>query len=153
VFWDVFKALVSGYNSLSESDYVSIITTYEIINQDNQPFNCFNCLAKAKNPAKIQLSRSCQDIKDKHVNFTQTKNYRIEYFTCIGNFYSKAAENLVGLYEDYKKGILPNTGGLYDQPAKLVDAFSLMYSMECRIREEKQRQSDAKMKRMSKTRK
>ncbi len=48
----------------------------------------------------------------------------LKFHTCVGNFYSEAAQDLIKLYTVFEDGMLPFSGAITEQPAKIVDAFS-----------------------------
>lgn len=50
---------------------------------------------------------------------------------CMGNFYNQSYGQLLDVHRQFRKGILANTGGLLDQPAKYLDVMNLVESFIC----------------------
>lgn len=111
----------------------------------NKSFNCNNCVSvQSKRQSTIFEARSCRTVQKERVNFIQNSDCTIEYMTCVGNFCNKTAEFLISTYQDFKNGHLPESGGLYDQPAKLVEIFQLLYSLESKHQQEEARKQKSK---------
>jgi len=49
---------------------------------------------------------------------------------CPSNYYSGVAAGLISSASHFDKGILPFSGGLMDQPNKLIAAYSLINSLK-----------------------
>lgn len=126
-------------------DHIKLCSTFEIAFDENKAYDCHNCLSKLiqKTP-NIQLARSCKEAKENHVTFIEKEGYRIEYFTCVGNFYYEEAQYLIRLFQEFKEGKMPEKGGLFDQPAKLVDIFGFLYSLESKWHMENAKRQKAK---------
>ena len=87
-------------------------------------FSCFDCCAKYKKKPEIverrRKSKGCYDLN--------TRQYLVEnvvYKGCVGNFTTNI-EFLMEAYTAYTKGMLPFSGELSDQPAKIIDLFGIV---------------------------
>lgn len=136
-------------------DHIDLVTTFEIIYDENRHYDCNHCLTNLiKKTKNIQKARSCKEAKSDPVTFIKKKDYRIDYFSCVGNFYSNEAAYAIQLFQEYKDGKMPEKGGLFDQPAKLVDIFGFLYSLESKWQKEiAQRQKLKSAQKGTKTRK
>lgn len=54
---------------------------------------------------------------------------RILFYKCPANFYSPYVAELMGHARHLENGLLPYSGGLLDQPAKLVELLNLLNSL------------------------
>ena len=61
--------------------------------------------------------------------FSCTGNPKINYYTCIGNYFFNQWAKLINFYPDYSKGVLPFVGGAFDMPAKFVDVMDLVHNL------------------------
>lgn len=50
----------------------------------------------------------------------------IKFYGCIGNFYSESAVQLIELYYNYQRGVLPYPGTFLQQPSKVIDILQLI---------------------------
>jgi hypothetical protein len=55
---------------------------------------------------------------------------RLFFFTCPTNLKSGYVEELITLSRQFENGILPYKGGLYDQPAKLIEVFHQLNNLK-----------------------
>jgi len=111
-----------------------IFTIYSDKNLQNNTWDCENC--KARN---LHYSRNCP-IEDVPQNDDFSYIIKGEvYKTCpIGETlkYQTEYNNAISSYNLYKKGLLPNTGGFYDQTeffiltSKLLDGLISKYEQE-----------------------
>jgi len=61
-----------------------------------------------------------------HNNFG---NPKVNYFNCIGNHFYARWSTLINYYPDYKDGIMPFSGGKFEQPSKFVDVMDLVHNL------------------------
>jgi hypothetical protein len=54
---------------------------------------------------------------------------KLFFFKCPVNMKSGYVEELITLARQFESGVLPYSGGLYDQPAKMVDIFNQINSL------------------------
>lgn len=74
--------------------------------------------------ASVRDSRkSCFTEKPKEiVNY----NNSIKYYKCPSNFFNPAYAQIIDLFRHFQNGALPFTGGLFEQPSKIIEAFRLI---------------------------
>lgn len=101
-------------------------------------YRCTDCKRKYKSdPIKDAKNRefmACNYIADKprHAytpDFNNKGNPKILYNKCIGNYFSSYWASLINFYPDYQKGILPYSGGLFEQPSKFVEVMNLVHNL------------------------
>lgn len=96
-------------------------TTLDVI--DNKKFQCELCLSrKSELVAKTRTLYGCERVTAHRV----FKNNDFIYTKCPGNFYSYRAAHFLEVFVHFDKGVLPYPGGLMDQPAKIMDIFSVI---------------------------
>lgn len=54
---------------------------------------------------------------------------RIFFYKCPSNFYSQYIADLMSHARHIENGLLPYKGGLFDQPAKLIELYNLVNSL------------------------
>ena len=146
--------LVTEANTISNEEFIEIITTFEILSDKSQTYNCYNCVNKlAKKAKNIFNARHCKDLYEKETNFIDAKDYRISFNTCVGNFNSPAVSEMIVIMQNFKEGVMPYPGGLMDQPAKLVEILNLLYSLESKQVEKEYKAMMAKSRAKARTRK
>ncbi len=118
---------MEALNTVTDDEYVLLSATFEILYDETQSFNCYKCINElCKNGDGIRKARACEEIRDVPVLPIRNNIANIEFFTCPGNFYDKYAEWLIFQFQDYKKGMMRTN----DLPAKIVEIFRLLYSLE-----------------------
>lgn len=118
-------------------EYFSVVTTFNILADKHQTFNCNKCIADLKKfesdeiIEKEKKRKHCTTIKSGNpIVDLQQNSVGFEYYTCVGNFYDKSVENLLSMAGKFEAGIMPYDGGLFDQPAKLVEALDLCQNLK-----------------------
>jgi hypothetical protein len=53
-------------------------------------------------------------------------NNSIKYFKCPSNFYNPAYSHIIDLFRHFQNGALPFSGGLFEQPSKIIEAFRVL---------------------------
>lgn len=54
---------------------------------------------------------------------------KIFFYRCPSNFYSSLVADLMGHARHLENGLLPYQGGLFDQPAKLIELYNFINSL------------------------
>lgn len=60
---------------------------------------------------------------------TYGKSTEIKYFLCPSNFYNPGFAMLLDMFRLFRQGVLPFDGGLFNQPAKVIDCFNLLENL------------------------
>lgn len=66
---------------------------------------------------------------------------------CIGNYYDNVVAGYLSANEIYQKGVMPFSGSLFDQPAKIIEVFSVIESIKRDTQLKAQQAQEAKAKR------
>ena len=96
---------------------------------DNKTYQCGECLKKYRERKDAE-----EMLKKYRTNmgcFTNDSPLKrvvndIEYSTCPGNTFNFQVYYVIQLYRKYQDGILPYPGSLTEQPAKVMEAFSVI---------------------------
>jgi hypothetical protein len=126
-----------------------LVSTFEA--NGNPELNCFKCKNKYKGRVDYQAmtdknrkKKGCFQTEGPAIAKVHINPYgdAFEVQTCPGNFYDYYAQNIINLYMKYREGIMPYSGGLAEQPAKIVEAFRLLDNLVelQRLKEEKKQQ-------------
>jgi hypothetical protein len=67
--------------------------------------------------------KACSIQSDKEIFQSEDKLF---YKRCPANFWSASCQEMVSIYSKFEKGLLPYRGSLMDQPAKFIDAMSII---------------------------
>ena len=123
----MFLRAVEEVNSVSNLEFIQIVTTLEILFDPKKTFDCRTCLAQyPRHPQREKLvinnqkSKNCTN--DGAVKFKSSHGVvGIGYKRCPGNFYSKWVEHLLSIRE--------RGSGLH-QPSKNIELTGLMESIK-----------------------
>lgn len=66
---------------------------------------------------------------------------------CIGNYYDNVVAGYLSANESFQKGVMPFGGSLFDQPAKIIEAFNVIESIKRDTQLKAQEAERAKQKR------
>jgi len=106
----------------------------------DQNLNCAMCLKK--NSEKIRNERKgCNEplpsAVGKHRNL-------YSFFRCPSSLKSKSYQNIIELHEQFDKGLLPFSGGILDQPYKLVEIMSYVADLKSEHYNDLKKQAEKK---------
>jgi hypothetical protein len=124
---------VDEISCLSTKEWVMLRATLHAL--DNKRFLCTPCntgekyafredkerMIKAEKSAK-----ACTEIRSDVIHQITDINGRINFKTCIGNYFSHGALHIIGLYNYFEKGFLPYPGTIQEQPNKIIEAFNVI---------------------------
>lgn len=122
-------------SSVTQSDYIEIVSSF--ISISNTEYSCIKCKARHRDPERAKTAfkqKACTFINENPVMRYQATNAMngcadITYNTCPSNFVDGGTVSLINLIYQYEKGIMPYTGGLLEQPAKLVETMDLVHNL------------------------
>lgn len=109
---------------MTHIDRFYLVTTYFSLAQPE--FNCFKCTEKYQKSYRDK-KKFCTIQKS-----TPVTDYHgvIKYFKCPGNFTNSGYRMVIEAYRRFQDGVLPYTGGYFEQPAKIVEAFELISGLD-----------------------
>lgn len=125
---------INKISDLSDFEYVSIVTSMEIMGDKNQTYQCNVCLNKSSDARRKRFG--CKELREKPIPIINY-NQRIDFYTCPGNLYDPSVENLLYIHNKFEQGIMPYGGALMDQPAKFIQAMQLIDAVSSRMSREK----------------
>jgi hypothetical protein len=109
---------------LTSVEYFYLVSTY--FSAAQAEYNCDHCLKKYaksyRDKKKFCTIEKSTPVTDYHGS--------IKYFKCPGNFFNEGYALIIESYRRYNEGILPYSGGLFEQPAKIIEAFSVIRSLD-----------------------
>lgn len=118
---------------------------------DNRRFFCGDCLSKYDSRRdKDQMLERERQVKNCYgLPGPSIHNIDNEVFfsKCIGNYYDPVVASLFSANEAYQKGVMPFSGALFEQPAKIIEAFSVIESIKRDTQLKAQQAQEAKAKR------
>lgn len=122
--------LVESATFLTTQETVLVIASHIAM---GKVFNCFECKKLYPEQKRKELKGCHAPIKKPVARYKD----RINFYKCPSNFYNPMIGHLANQASKIDKGLLPYEGGLFDQPAKLIEIFNLLESL--RIDDELQR--------------
>lgn len=138
-------------SSVSDYDLVKLVATWFYSVEER--FNCeeqkrkFLLLTQGEQRVKNFEDRNgCNGNNDlsgyvyKATNRPRYQWENIVFYNCFCQNYDRSTAALLHQYSFYSRGIMPFAGPLVDQPAKAIEAFSVLDS----LKNEKQREEEAK---------
>jgi len=115
-------------------------------------YRCSDCHKKYRGDKvkddKLKQSMACNYIasKTRHQykpsSSSTEGNPKINYKKCVGNFYFGEWVSIINNYNNYEKGVMPFSGGLFEQPSKFVECMSLVHNLIRENEDEKKRQAE-----------
>lgn len=121
---------VERLSHLTVEDHIEIIANHISM---GKPFNCYECKKLYPEQKRKELKGCHDQIKRPVAKYKD----RLIFYKCPSNFYNAMVAQLFNHAGKIEKGLLPYEGGLFDQPAKLIQAYELMESL--RLDDELQR--------------
>jgi hypothetical protein len=109
----------------------------------NNRFLCEACLDKyPTQPDRLERERKVKGCKSQYDKPIHIQN-EIQYYKCIGNFYSDSAATWIEYHDSYTQGIMPHHGGYFDQPAKAIQVLRIIgnYKTNWELERAKQREA------------
>jgi len=112
-------------SSVTDSDYLQLLANFEILSE--KKWNCEACI-RTTDSATRNAVKGCNGGKTfglatgGRVVFTVTR--------CIGNYYNSSVFEFYRAFRLYQKGVMPFEGALMDQPAKVLDVFSVLEALD-----------------------
>lgn len=128
-------------SGVTESDYLELIAGFEILSA--KKWNCEACV-RTTDAATRKAVKGCEGGKQFTLKQGDTA-YTLD--RCLGNYYRPAVSQWYRAFKLFEKGILPFAGPLMDQPAKVLDIFSVYESLEYEKQAIAQKNAEAKAKR------
>lgn len=124
---------VEKISSLSYKEHVELRSTLHALT--NRDFICSQCIGKFNSRAdgkamleKVKRTKGCETPHSMAVHKIVQGGTRLNYNSCIGNFFSYSAMHWVGFYSSFEQGVMPFSGGYMDQPAKFIDVMNIVAS-------------------------
>jgi hypothetical protein len=114
---------VRALSWLTWSEQAEVIATHFAVNNKN--FRCSDCKLR-HSETKRNKFKGCSGPLDKPV--AKYKD-QINFYKCPTNYYSSYVVELMPMARQLENGLLPYSGGLMDQPSKLIDLLSLINSL------------------------
>jgi hypothetical protein len=150
---DYLAQKVREISSLTNAEYVRIKATLYAI--DHEEFKCGDCLSKYADRSdhesqteRMRKLKGCQEFKPTPIHSISTLDMRerIHFRKCIGNYFDFEVLTLIEMQRQYEKGVLPYSGGMADQPNKIIEAFIAIeaYRFDKAERDRKKRESELK---------
>ena len=122
---EIFKV-----SSLTLREWVELKATLRAIEDDR--YNCQKCLARYKGRpdgeqmlGKVQANMGCREVKAQVIHRIGDD---LGFKTCIGNFARPQLHAFIGAQRRFEQGMMPYSGGLMEQPAKIIEIFGVIES-------------------------
>lgn len=131
--WEILFAEILKISSVQEGEAFLIQAGWEILSE--KKWRCEACVSST-----IEAQRDVKGCKG-------GKKYRLADYiakACIGNFYHPSVFLWYRAYSAFKRGVLPESGGLMEQPAKWLEIFQMFENLESEAEEKARRQAEQK---------
>ena len=132
---------VDKLSSLSHKEHVELRSTLHALT--NRDFICSQCQGKFVSRrdaeemlAKTKRIKGCETPHKVAVHRIRQGDTKLNYSSCIGNFFSFSAMSWINFYNSFEQGVLPFQGGYMDQPSKFIDVMNIVsnYKQEEMVR-------------------
>jgi len=128
---------IDEVNNITEYEYALLMASIEEAMDEKKRFNCYHCKSKHEDKEVEKRERT---IKGCYNATVEHKLNNVVYSYCIGNYCLPSTAELLSLFIQFEKGILPDAGGLLDQTAKTMQILEVITD----IREEKRSKEENK---------
>ncbi len=122
---------VDKISSMSHREHIELRSTLHALT--NRKFVCSTCQSNYANRtdsaqmlAKTKQVNGCEVPHKVAVHRIVQGNTRLNYSSCIGNFFSYSAMGWINFYNSFEQGVMPFAGGYMDQPAKFIDVMNVV---------------------------
>lgn len=141
---------VDKISSMSYQEHIELRSTLHALT--NREFICSTCQSKYSNRtdaqemlAKVKRVKGCEIPHKVAVHRITQCGVRLNYASCIGNFFSFSAMNWISFYNSFENGVMPFSGGYMDQPSKFIDVMNVVgsYKQEEMLKSAKQQKQAA----------
>ena len=139
MLWEAVFDEIMQYNMLTFNENVLLTANLQRYFLPKH-FNCNTCGKKfriAEQKKAFRERKGCYDYS--------TRSYiieKIEYKTCLGNFYDSSVYYLIELFLKYRDGVMPFPGSLSEQPAKIIEVFQIIEQKYREWEKEKQQEKN-----------
>lgn len=134
---------VEAITFLSEREILTLRST--LISEYDDRFNCRSCVqmirSRAKDEAQVKRAlwqKGCAESVP-HIVY---QDEVFQYHTCPRMHHSNQVREFINAESLTERGLLPFSGGIFDQPAKMMEVFSVIKSFKtAKLREEEAKKS------------
>lgn len=142
---------VDKISSMSYREHIELRSTLHALT--NRDFICSTCQSKHSNRPDAQaiLDKSkkikgCTQPLPVAIHKISQGQTRLNYSSCIGNFFSFSAMSWINFYNSFEQGVMPFGGGYMDQPSKFIDVMNIVgsYKQDEMIKSAKQQKNSAR---------
>lgn len=140
-------------SSLNDDEWISLRATLHAL--DNQEFQCGKCLSKhsARSDYQAQTDRmrvvkGCEGISGNVIHRIKLDDSggSLGFRSCVGNYFDASVPGLIEAQRAYERGVMPFPGAMLDQPAKMIEIFSVIEGHRLERMESLQREAESKRK-------
>jgi len=140
---------IKSISTLTDKDYAEIVSTFMTLTTPK--YRCSDCNRKYQcdpvKDKKLKEQNACNFYTEKpRHKYTAGHNNKgnpgLNYFNCVGNHYYGEWATLINYNQDYSKGIMPFTGGFFEQPAKFVEVMNLVDNLIAENTEDIKKKND-----------
>lgn len=123
------------YNSIQEVstltllDQIYLISTVNYVH--NRELQCSYCLEKYKKEHRDNI-KGCTIEKNLRMKIMDI----VEYRKCPSNWFNRGYLSLLEAYRQYESGNLPYSGGILEQPARIIELFNFIATIETERKKE-----------------
>lgn len=111
---------------------------------ESKEYSCGDCQARYGGRPEAFLNKGCKEARP----FTVAKiGDDLKFTRCPGNYHSPSVSHWYRAYLLYEKGVMPFSGSFVEQPAKIIEMFSVMenWKLDRELREQKKQAQKAKV--------
>lgn len=138
-FYLVYR--IDQISGLTTDEWIALKTTLEVM--DNDKFQCIKCKTKYSDKQFEQVQRlmGCATPTGNHLVGSDRE---LKFTRCPGNFFSYPCLEVIESHGYFEKGMLPYSGGMFEQPNKIIEAYGIIAAykyakMEQEMRKQKQK--------------
>jgi hypothetical protein len=138
------ESKINAISGVTLTEWVEIKATLAALEDDK--FNCRKCLSRYEGRAdgekmlgKVRQNMACQEMKAEPIHKVGDE---LRFRTCVGNYVKPQVHAFVSAHRRFEQGVMPYSGGLMEQPGKIIEIFNIIDSHNAERMEREQAKAD-----------
>ena len=147
---DLVLLRISELSTVSPVDVLEIQATWAVIHSPE--LQCRLCKEKTPSQEARDKRKGCAIEATRVIGALgqgDRHSTTFELTRCPANFWDGFAQEFISIYRLFERGVLPFSGGVMDQPAKLIQAMAIIEGLDLKEKAEQQKRMAANAKRNS----
>lgn len=141
---------ISDLSTVSPFDVLEIQATWAVLHSPD--LQCRMCKEKTPSQEARDKRKGCAVEAPRVIGALGQGDRHAptyELTRCPANFWDGYSQEIISMYRLFERGVLPFTGGVMDQPAKLIQVMAIIEGLDLKEKAEQQKRMASNAKRAS----